>query len=516
MQTQNKSKVDLQQKFAKGSTAMVLSRVINQFIGLGVVWAQTEYLSVWGYGVFELFLGTMIIINTLGNIGVADIAKRFLPEFSEKEKDEFIAITLRIVVIIRFIACAVLLLLAYLFYDTVGPFFNIGDYRDLFGLFAIGALFATETFLLKYCYSALFRQVRYVISFTFYNLFRLVAFYFVLKSGNGLTAAIAIDGISHLLLFLGLYLPMSSEYKAEDFGNYRQMPVKRMARYGFFMYLNNLGNVLFNMTTDKWVISAMLDKFALGYYSFAVKLGYAAYQWMPHTLIGSVLEPYVYRNYVRDNQKEAIVEKFAKIVTLEAFFLVPATVFFLTFSSPVIEYIFDPKFLPSASILGGLSIVFMVVSMRFPLSIVATAMEKVKLLFIFQTVFAVYNLVADIILVKYIGLWGAVIATGTASAFLVISLWITISKFAPLRVEVYSLLRIFANAFLMGLYFWFANSHVNSFFWVVATFLGGGAFYLVLSYFNPPYEREEIARIWRTISNSVKNKSGEDSDINRD
>lgn len=500
----NDSKIknaDLGRSFARGGKALVLSRIINQFIGLGVVWSQANYLSVWAYGVFELFIGTIVIINTLGNVGVADIAKRFLPEFAEKNRDDFISVTVRILLIVRFTVSAMVLLFAYFFYDKVGAFLNIEEYRDVFGLFAVGALFTTETFLMTYCYSALFKQVRYVIVFTAHNIFRFVAFFFILRSGGGLAEAVAIDGASHLLLFLGLYVPLAEEYPF-DREAIRKLPGKRMSNYGFFMYLNNLGNILFNTTADKYVISAMLDKAALGYYSFAVRLGYAALQWMPHNLIGSVIEPFIYRGYIRENKEEALAEKFAKIITLEAFFMIPTTVFFLTFASPVIEHIFDSKYLPASGILGGLAIVFAVSTLRFPLSIVATAKERVKLLFVAQTVFAIYNLVADIVFAKYIGLWGIVLATGTASLFLIIALWIGISRFAVLRVETVPLFRMTANAFLMGVFFWFARDFANSLLAVIASFLAGGSLYLILSYFNPPYDRETLKEIWRFFKES--------------
>ncbi|HDR91430.1 MAG TPA: hypothetical protein ENN75_04175, partial [candidate division Zixibacteria bacterium] len=214
--------------------------------------------------------------------------------------------------------------------------------------------------------------------------------------------------------------------------------------------------------------------------------------------------PFIYRNYFRENKDEALAEKFAKIITLDAFFLVPTTVFFLTFASPVIEFIFDSKYLPASGILGGLAVVFAVSSLRFPLSIVATAKERVKMLFVTQTVFAIYNLVADIVLAKYIGLWGIVIATGTASLFLVISLWIWISRFAELRLEIVPLAKIGANAFLMGLFFWFAKGAANSLLTVIGLFLAGGLLYLILSYFNPPYDRETLKKIWQFFKESRK------------
>ena len=100
MEAKSNMVTNLDRRVTRGGVALIISRMINQFIGFGVVWLQAHYLSVWAYGVFELFLGTVVIINTLGNVGVSDIARRFLPEFAEKNEYNYIAITIRLILLI--------------------------------------------------------------------------------------------------------------------------------------------------------------------------------------------------------------------------------------------------------------------------------------------------------------------------------------------------------------------------------------------------------------------------------
>jgi len=498
---------NLERKAARGGVAMVISKMLNQAIGIGVVWIQVHYLSVWAYGVFELFMGTVVFINTLGNVGASDIVRRFIPEFIEKNERNCVAVTIRILLIVRLVASAIFLVFAVLFFDKFGDFFNIEEYEAAFTLFAIGALATTEAVLMNYVYWAMLKQVQYSIVFTIYNITRFAAFYWVLNIGGGLPEVIAVDACSNLLLFLGLYLPFARRFDAKGASDKSRPPVKRMAKYGLFMYLNNLGNIFFNMTTDKYVISAVMGKMALGYYSFAVRVAMAASKWMPDQLVGSAIEPFIYRDYTRRNSEDVLSEQFSKIVTFEAFFVLPTMVFVLIFSQPLIRYVFDPKYLPATWILAGLAVVFAISTLRFPLVLVATAKERVKLLFATQTVFAIYNLVADIVLVKAIGLWGAVVATGTAIVFLIITLWIGLSREVLLKIEGGAVGKIFVNTTLMGGFFYLARSRISSLWTLIAAFLVGGSLYLLLSYINPPYDRETLRFMWNIIKRGKRSEN---------
>ncbi len=490
---------ELNRRAYRGGTAMIAGKILNQIIAFGVVWLQVHYLSVWAYGVFEMFMGTFFYIATLGNFGVLDIARRFLPEFAEKENRYSISITVRALLIVRFMAAAFFVILMVLCFDKIGPILNIAEYKSAFTLFAIGVLITMEATLLSYIYWALLKQAKYVLVFSIYNIFRLVAFYFALSSGGGLVAALAVDALSQLVLFLGLYIPFSTEYGLTRPAEYKPIPVKRMIHYGAYMYLGNLGHLFFNTTTDLYVISAFMGKIALGYYSFAVKISMAANKWMPDKLVGSVIETVLYRDYTRRNSSEALPEQFSKIVGALTFFIIPTAVFLIAFHEPLIRYIFDPKFLPAGGILAGLAIVFAISAIRFPLVLIATAKEKVKLLFAAQAIFAVYNLVADILLVPIWGLWGAVIATGSSMVFLIATLWIGLDRTVPLRVEAGIIIRVLINSAIMGLFFYFIKSSVHSAGTFFIAFAVGGALYLLLSYINCPFDKELLRKVWAVI-----------------
>jgi len=477
---------------------MVIGKFVNQAIGFGVVWIQAHYLAVGAYGVFGLFMGTALYIATLGNMGTADIVRRFIPEFAEKDDKRAIAITVRALLIIRFTASAFFLCLIILFFEQIGPVLNILEYKSVFTFFAFGILLFMEARLMYFIYWALLEQVRYTVILTGYNLFRLAAFFIVLNSGGGLIEALAVDAASQLIFFLGLYIPFSIEYGTDTRGD-SKIPIKRLVRYGLFMYFGNLGHIFFNTTTDMYVISAYLNQIQLGYYAFAVNIGQAIMRWMPSKLVGSVVESVIYRDYTRSGSSEGLSKQFAKIISAEAFFVVPTMVFLITFSEPLIRWVFDVKYLPAKGILAALGAVFALTSLRYPLDLIATAKEKVRLLFIAQIVFAIYNLVADIILVPILGLWGAAIATGSSVIFLVITLWIALSRLVKLSVEPATLLRIGLNAFGMGVFFYFIKASVGSLSGFILAFLAGGCIYLILSWINRPFSRETLEVVWAFI-----------------
>ena len=489
----------IKQRAIRGGKAMVFGKIFNQAISFGVVWIQAHYLPVWAYGIFGLFLGTTNYINTLGNAGTGEVAKRFVPEFAEKGDIRSIARTVRGLVAIRLLVSAFVLAVIVLFFDKIGPLLKIGEYRTLFTFFAFGILFTLEARLMFSVYWGLLRQPFYMVVFTAFNIFRLVGFYLVLGNGGGLVGALAVDAASNLLFFIGLYLPFIFEFDPRAPKTHR-IPIRRMVRYGAFMYSSNLGHIFFNTTTDLYIISAMLGKVELGLYAFAVTLGQAIMRWMPDKLVGSVIETVVYRDYTRKNSADALPEQFSKVVTMQAFFVLPTAIFLITFARPLIERVFDAKFLPAAGICGGLAVVFAVAAFKFPLNLVATSLEKTKLLFISQTVFAIYNLVADIILIPILGLWGAVIATGTAYIFMVAGIWIPLSRSVRLKIDGGALVRIIANSALMGLYFHLLSKGISSLLEFIAAFVGGGLLYLLLSIVNCPIDRE----MRRALFNALK------------
>jgi len=493
-----RSSEELRSAAIVGGKAMVFGKLFNQLISFGVVWVQAHFLPVWAYGIFGLFIGTVHYINTLGNAGTGEVARRFIPEFTEKGDTHSIARSVRGLVVIRFIVSAAVLLLILAFYDTIGPFLKIGEYKALFAFFAFGIIFTLESHMMFNVYWALLRQPRYIVVFTAYNIFRLVAFYLVLSVGGGLVGALAVDAVSYLLLFSGLYLPFIAEFDINA-PKVQPIPLKRMARYGLFMYSSNLGHIFFNTTTDLYVISAMLDKYELGLYAFAVTLGQAAMKWMPDKLIGSVIETVTYRNYTREGDSGILPRYFSKVLTVQAFFAVPTAVFLVTFAEPLIANIFDEKFIPAAGICGGLAVVFTIAAMKFPLNLVATSLERTRLLFVSQTIFAIYNLAADIILIPILGLWGAVIATGTSFLFMVVSIWIILARSVRLPVEIGSILKILANSAIMGLWFYFMAGQISSLAGFIAAFVAGGAIYLALSYFNSPIDAETRNKILSAI-----------------
>ncbi|MCK5833275.1 oligosaccharide flippase family protein [bacterium] len=480
---------DIKKAAIRSGKAMVYGKILNQAISFGVVWIQAHYLPVWAYGVFGLFIGTVTYVNTLSNAGTGEIARRFIPEFTEKGEIEAIGRTVRGLVLIRFIFCALFLGIIVLLFDYLGPLLKIADYKSLFIFYSFGIIFTLECFLLFGVYWALLRQPFYMIIFTVHNLFRLVAFYYVLSRGGGLVGALAVDAISYFFLFIALYLPFINEFDIKSF-SFSNLPIKRMFRYGIYMYSSNLGFIFFSTSTDLYVISALLDKHELGLYAFAATLGQAIMKWMPDRLIGSIIETAIYREFARKGDTEKLQLYFSKVLTLQTFFVVPTAIFVVIFASPIIENVFDSKFLPSSAICGGLAVVFAIAAFKYPLTLVATSLEKTRLLFFSQTVFAVYNLIADIVLIPILGLWGAVIATGSSFLFMIISIWITLGRLVRLPVEGIALFKILVNSSIMGVYLYYLSDKISSIFGLIAAIISAGVIYLLISYFNCPVDKE--------------------------
>ena len=92
---------------------------------------------------------------------------------------------------------------------------------------------------------------------------------------------------------------------------------------------------------------------------------------------------------------------------------IPIFFFIAVLGEELIKLFFGGKFLEYSHVLVGVYFFSILNAFQMPLGLMAQLKERADIM-LYSKVFAVYNLIADIFLIKYFGIWGAVFATGTA------------------------------------------------------------------------------------------------------
>ena len=210
-----------------------------------------------------------------------------------------------------------------------------------------------------------------------------------------------------------------------------------------------MGIGLLDANFDNFIIVMYLNPVAVGAYAFCNRITKMIGALTPYNYFMSVIKPAFFSvgsefDTKQINQFYQILVKFNFLYNIAAFCLI------LLFSEELIKIFFGGKFLQFSNVLAVVYL-FQVLNSILPVGLVAQLLEKADIIF-YSKIFAIYNILADIILIKYFEIWGAVIATGTAVLGKNLFIWFFVRKEASFR----GMKKYFSRIIL----FWFSVSSI--------------------------------------------------------
>jgi O-antigen/teichoic acid export membrane protein len=461
-------------------------------------------LTVEEFGIYNVLIAAMAYIDLFSSLGLPSIFQRYIPEFHAKKHIARIKKLVFHGSLYRTALAAFFILLIILFSDLSGRLFHIEGWLGYFQLFALGILFFLETELIGVVLTSLFLHKYFVISNIAYIMLRAGLLYYLLNRGWALKGLL-VGEVAMYALFLVLliyyYIRHFSRKPQEDSDNgQEELPVKRLAKYGAYSYFNEMGVMILNVSTDFFIISAFLGPVAVGIYAFANRVTQLLARILPHSLLQELIQPSFFTKYV-DSDSKASLEKMGNLlIKLIAFFTIPMTFAIVVLGKKVIVYLFDPKYLSSLNVLWIVALFLAIRHFQAPLGLVLQSLEKVNYLF-YSKIFAVYNLILDLIMVQIWGVAGVAVVTGSAVLFQNIFLHYSIKKHAGIRLSFRPLLTVIVNSIPMAAVLYFLDSFITGLIpFAIAVILGSLA-YLAASFLNKTFSAEE-----RNVINSIIGK----------
>ena len=128
--------------------------------------------------------------------------------------------------------------------------------------------------------------------------------------------------------------------------------------------------------------------------------------------------------------------------------------------------------------------------LSFPIGLVLQSIEKVQIL-LYSKIFAIYNLVADLLLINSYGVIGIALATGSAVLFKNIFCYLFARKYTGLIADFKGLAIIFINSLLMGFLLFPVRSMVVDIPSFILITLLGIVIYFALAYLNKAFSDQE-------------------------
>ena len=429
MDVSTKKNTNIFQKSLSAAKYTVLYKILTQAVSLIVMVFLVRVLSEHDYGVYNLLYSLIAFIGVVASFGIANTLQRFIPEYYAKKEFGIANRLYRLSSAVRLISNVILLSVIFLFWENISPILKIAEYKPFFLLFSVVIILHMQRELLEICLGAYFLQKYSQGATLVFTLIKCAGYSFAIVLNTGLWEILITDLLAYLVAFILLetiFVCKIPVKKTKMPTAYKKAEKKRLVRYALFYNFNDTGVGLLQADFDNFILVGFLDPVAVGAYSFCQRITKTIQRVSPVTYLQDVIRPAFFSMATSDDAVD-INKFFNTSLKVNLMFHIPVFLFIVIFGEEIIHVIFNGKFISYTHVLAGVYFFGMLNSFFSPVGMVAQLRERADII-LYSKIFAVYNLAADVIFIKYFGISGAVVATGTAVLCKNIFIWYFVRK----------------------------------------------------------------------------------------
>ncbi len=419
-------------KLRKAIADNIIFRLLSQVIVAVIYVLLVRLLSEEDFGLYQLFYAIPPVIASLFSLGIAVTLSRYLPEYFAAKKFGDAAALLRWAMRLRLFFSVLILGIVILLWDAIAPLLKIEDYKRLFLIFCAVTVTLFQCRLLVITLSSYLLQQWSMGLTAAFSFFKVCAYLGIAVYGFTLEYVLIADLAAYLFYFVGLrwaqkrFIPWPET--AEPFPKDQR---KRVIRFGIFNNFNDLGTLTLNSRSDNLFIAALLSPLYVGAYAFCTQLEMMVQKMLPTRFFRSVIHAVVFK-LDQVTESERATQYFAFLLKLNYLSILPVFVAIAAFPEAIINIVFGGKFLEFSYVLVSVFAFTVLSSFQQPVNVIAQLGERAGII-LASKIFAIYNIVANLVLIPKIGIMGAVIATGTAVFFKNTFIWFFVRETATLR-----------------------------------------------------------------------------------
>lgn len=405
---------NLTQKAIKATKYSILFRPMAQIVaGMSLI-ALVRLLSEHDYGVYNLLYSLIALLGMVLSLGINNTLQRFIPEYYARGEFVLANNLFWCASLFRLISNVVFLGIVLLLWEYMGPLFKITDYKNYFLLFTLIILLHMQRGILETCLNSYFLQKYSQSLSVVFVLIKGVGYGIALLLQLDLWIVLLIDLLAYVSVFALLQVICLKKIPRQG-GKNRNFPAeekKRLKRYAFFYNFNDAGVGMLASNFDNFILVIFLNPVAVGGYAFCHRLMGMTVRLLPFNYLFDVIGPLFFMSN-SGGETEQTRKNFQLLIKIAYIFSFPLFLLFLLLSEELVRIAFGGKFIEYSPILIGLSFFELVNAFAIPVNLVAQLQERADVI-LYSKIFAFYNLLADIIFIQFWGIWGAVLATGTA------------------------------------------------------------------------------------------------------
>ncbi len=369
------------------------------------------------FGVYSLLYSFIPVVSTVASLGLEQTLRRYQPEYLRTGQLRAASWLVRFVSSARFGANVVILAVLLLAWNHIAPLFQLTPYRGAFLIFSLLILVHFQVQILQMTLASHMLHRFSVGAIVVLSVSKLIAYgSLVLFSSLSLQRAIFADITAYALAFVFLRTIYQLRCQpAEAAGAYRPSgdERKRLFTYGFYNNFNEAGTLLLDTKLDNFFIAAFIDPISVGIYSFYTRLAEMVTNATPLSLFDNVIQPMFFATD-KDDADRRIPQFFTLLLNLNFVPYWPVLAFSLVYHAELVGFVFGGKYLEQSWLLPLMIGFTMINSVATPVTLVAQYEERAGLILLSKTT-AIFNILALLVLVPAAGLYGAVLARGSAT-----------------------------------------------------------------------------------------------------
>jgi O-antigen/teichoic acid export membrane protein len=384
-------------------------------------------MSKQDFGVFNLLYSFIPLVGTAASLGLEQTLRRYQPEYLRHGNVDAAAWLVKRVALLRFGTNLVVLSAVLLAWNRVAPYFDLGPYKIQFEFFCVLILLHFQSQILQLTLASHMLHRFSVGSVALLSFGKLI-WYSILALTGALTLrnAIYADTFAYAVIYVFLrfmyYRECSAKAAAEaqPYSPSRDER-RRLLRYGLFNNFNDAGTLLLDSRIDNFFIAAFMNSVAVGIYSFYMRLTEMALNVLPGRLFDNIIQPMFFA--VKPAEADSrLPQYFSFLLNANLLVLWPIVAFSVAYHSEIVLAIFGGKFVEQSWLLPVVLGFAVVNCFSTPVALVAQYEEKPHIQLL-SKVFAIYNVIALLVLIPRLGLYGAALGIGSAQILKNLFVW---------------------------------------------------------------------------------------------
>ena len=403
----------------------VAYRILSQLTTVVGYVVLVRAMSKSDFGVFNLLYSFIPLVGTIASLGLEQTLRRFQPEYLRQDKLAAATWLVKRVARARLATNCVILAALLLTWNLVAPRFDLGPYRVEFEILCVLVILHFQSQILQLSLASHMLH-RYSVGSIAMLSFGKLLWYSGLAAAGALSlrTALLADTAAYAIVYAFLRISYQRHCAANAQADvFTPTPAerKRLIKYAAFNNFNDAGTLFLDSRMDNFYIAAFINAVSVGIYAFYMRLNEMANNILPVRLFENIIQPMFFAVDPKDADWR-LPQYFTFLLNTNLLLQWPIVAFSVVYHSEIVRVVFGGKFIEYSWLLPIVLAFSTINCFATPVSLIAQYEEKAHILLL-SKIFAGYNIVAMLLLIPYLGLYGAAISSGSAQALKNLYVW---------------------------------------------------------------------------------------------